>query len=102
MPQFLVIAYDADDKGAEQRRLAARPAHLDSIRPLIENGAIVCAGAILDEGGNVIGSALNMDMPSRAALDAWIAQEPFKRQGVWERIEVTPMRIVVRDGKLLT
>ena len=102
MPQFLVLAYDFTDADAPTRRQAVRPTHLEKLKPLIDSGAILSAGAILDDAGTkVIGSALVMEMASRAALDEWSANEPYRKGRVWERVEVTPLRIVVRDGKLL-
>ena len=38
---------------------------------------------------------------SRAELDAWLAREPYVKQGVWKRIDVTPIRIAVRDGRIM-
>lgn len=102
MPQFLVLAYDFTDAEAGERRLAVRPTHLEKLKPLIGSGAILSAGAILDDAGTkVIGSALVMEMASRAALDDWANNEPYRKGRVWERIEVIPLRIVVPDGKLL-
>jgi uncharacterized protein YciI len=102
VPQFLVLAYDYTDAEAPARRQAARPTHLEKLKPLLEQGAVHSAGAILDaSGARVIGSALVMEMTSRADLDAWVQNEAYTKARVWERVEVTPLRVVVRDGKLL-
>ncbi|MEK0084329.1 YciI family protein [Benzoatithermus flavus] len=93
MPQFLVIAHDGTDPEAPARRQAARPAHLAFIRPMVERGEIVAGGAILDEAGVMTGSAVIVDFPDRAALDAWLARDPYVVQGVWQRIEVRPFRL---------
>lgn len=101
MPQFLVQGYDFKDADAPARRQATRPMHLERLKPLLEKGQVLCAGAMLDESGTkVIGSAFMMEMPSRAELDAWAKNEPYSKSRVWERIEITPLRVVVRDGKL--
>ncbi len=99
MLQFLVLAYDYAD--ARERRAAVRQSHLEKLKPIIEKGVVLSAGAILDDAGTkVIGSALVMELPGRAELDDWIKNEPYTKGRVWERVEVTPLRIVVRDGKL--
>jgi len=100
MAQFLLLAYDGTDKDALARRRAARPAHFEGIQPMVAKGELRAAGAILDDGGNMIGSVVMADFPSRAELDAWLAREPYVQQGVWQRIEVKPFRMAVLDGKI--
>lgn len=101
MPQFLVLAYDFTDADAVARRQATRPTHLEKLKPFLAQGAVLSAGAMLDDAGTkVIGSALVMEMASRSDLDTWVKNEPYIKGRVWERVEVTPMRVVVRDGKL--
>jgi uncharacterized protein YciI len=95
MPQYLVIAYDGTDPEAPARRQAARPAHLEFVRPMVEKGELVAGGAILDEEGRMIGSAVFVDFPDRAALDAWLERDPYVTGGVWQRIEVKPFRLAV-------
>jgi uncharacterized protein len=98
MPQFLLIAHDGTDAEAPARRQAARPAHLASVAPLVESGRILVGGAILDAAGGMIGSALIAEFPDRAALDAWLAQDPYTTGGVWQRVEVMPFRVAVQAG----
>lgn len=40
------------------------------------------------------GSMLVVDLPDQAAIDAWLEQEPYILQGVWDksRITVQPCR----------
>ena len=95
MPQFLVIAHDGTDPGAKARRLAARPAHLDGVRPMIERGDMIVGGAILDEAGEMVGSVTIVDFPDRAALDAWLAADPYVTGDVWREVEVRPFRVAV-------
>lgn len=99
MPQWLVIARDGTDPEAPARRRRAREAHLASVRPLVERGEFVAGGAILDEAGEMVGSAVMVDFPDRAALDAWLAADPYVTQGVWQRIEVRPFRLAVLATK---
>ncbi len=100
MPQFLVLAYDGTDAAVRARRAAARPAHFAGIPPMVAKGEIVSAGAILDDAGNMVGSVVFTEFASRADLDAWLRREPYVTEGVWQRIEVKPMRLAVRAGKI--
>lgn len=100
MPQYLVIARDGDDPGAPARRQAAREAHLAGIRPRVERGEIVVGGATLDEAtGAMTGSAVVVEFPDRAALDAWLAEDPYVTGDVWRTVEVVPFRVAVERGR---
>jgi hypothetical protein len=101
MPQFMIVAHDGTDADAPARRLAARPAHFEGIKDIVAKGNLVCGGARLDDEGRMVGSFAICDFPSRAELDAWLARDPYSRQGVWKRIEVTPIRIAVSDGRVM-
>jgi uncharacterized protein YciI len=95
MPHYLVLAHDGDDPEAPARRLAAREAQLGGARAMAARGELIAGGAILDEAGAMIGSAVIVAFPSRAALDAWLAREPYVAGRVWQRIEVKPFRLAV-------
>jgi uncharacterized protein len=64
--EFHIHAYDGKDDGAKKRRLKARSHHLEVMRQLQANGHFVSAGAILNDAGDMIGSTLHLDFPSRA------------------------------------
>ena len=48
---------------------------------------------ILDDGGVIRGSLVVVDYPSRDDVDAYLADEPFATDGVWDRVEVHPLRV---------
>jgi uncharacterized protein len=96
MPQYMLVAYDGSDADAPARRLKSRPAHFEANRPLAENGQVIAGGAILDDAGNMIGSAIFYNFDSRSELDAWIARDPYVTGDVWRRIEIKPMMIAPR------
>lgn len=93
--QFVVIAHDGTDAEAPARRQSAREAHLEGARRLRGSGSILTGGAILDEAGAMTGSVVIVDFESRAALDAWLASDPYVIGDVWRRIEVLPFRVAV-------
>jgi uncharacterized protein len=86
--QFMVTAYDGTDAEAPARRLAARSAHLKLVDESIARGEQIFGAAILDEEGNMRGSLMIMNFPSRAMLDAWLAREPYIQANVWQTIEI--------------
>jgi uncharacterized protein len=100
MAQFLVLAYDGTDAGAAERRKSVRPRHFEGIKPMVAKGEIVHGGAILDDAGKMIGSAVFVDVPSRRELDAWLDREPYVKERVWQKIEVKPVRVAVANGKI--
>jgi uncharacterized protein len=95
MPQFLVIAHDGTDPDAPARRQEVRPRHFEALAPMIERGEMVVGGAILDEQGAMIGSTCIVEMADRAAVDAWLAREPYVTGKVWQQVEVRPFRVAV-------
>lgn len=90
--QFVLIARDGTGPDAPQRRKAAREAHLRNIE---ENRAHMLMGAAtLDApGGTMNGSVMVVDFPSREALDAWLAAEPYIVQKVWGDVTVLPCAV---------
>ncbi|SRR5579871_3745060 len=98
--QFLLLAHDGTDKDAKARRTAIRAAHFAGIEPMVERGELRAAGAILDDDGEMIGSVVLAEFPSRSDLDAWLAREPYVTEGVWRKIEIKPFRLAVLDGKI--
>ncbi|MHA5050333.1 YciI family protein [Streptomyces sp. SD15] len=94
----MLTAYDGTDDGALDRRLAVREQHIALAKKLVAEGHMVFAAAILDEHDKMIGSMLVLDYPTRAELDAWLAVEPYVVSGVWENIEVKPVRVAPRPS----
>src|SRR5215472_2341548 len=86
--QFLVIGLDGKDEGAVNRRLGARPDHIQLGNDLLKTGNFWYGAALTDENGTMIGSMLLMDFESREALDQWLADEPYVTKGVWKEIQV--------------
>ena len=93
--QFLVKAYDGE--GMLEKRMEVRPRHLEGMKALGKQ--VIVAGGLLDESGKMKGSALVMEFPDRAALDAYLANEPYVVEGVWKKIDVEAMNVVLVDGE---
>jgi len=94
--QFMITAYDGKDDQALERRMAARPAHIDDAAALNKAGNIIAGGAILDEAGQMIGSTMYVEFDSRDALDIWLNNDPYVTGGVWQDISVSPIRLAFK------
>ena len=93
--QFMIKAYDGP--GMLEKRMEVRPRHLEGMNSL--GAHIICAGGLLDDEGKMKGSLLVMDFASREELDAYLKNEPYVIEKVWEKIEVEPMNVVLVNGQ---
>ena len=91
---FLIKAYDGE--GMLDKRMEVRPRHLEGMKKLGKQ--IICAGGLLDDEGRMKGSALVMEFESRAALDEYLKNEPYVVEGVWQKVEVETMNVVLVNG----
>jgi len=92
--QFLIVARDRPDADARIKRAKARAEHMRLLHQLKGDGNIHDAGAILSDQGEIVGSMIIASFPDRASLDAYISVEAFKRDGVWDDIDILPFRTV--------
>lgn len=92
MPLFVVTC--TDQEGTVEKRLATRPQHLARLEKLAEEGRVIVAGAMPKDRNNpqagFYGSTLVLDFESREALDEWLADEPFLKEGIYASIDVKP------------
>ena len=95
--QFVVIARDGTDEQALERRLKARESHSAGAHKMKEKNEMLLAGAMMDEQGKMIGSVMVVDFPDRAALDAWLKNDPYATGGVWKSVEVKPFRVAIKS-----
>jgi uncharacterized protein YciI len=86
--QHILIAYDAKDEGALERRMAARAAHVEMLDNLRASGQVICGIAITDDADKMIGSVVVTNFSSREELDAWLKVEPYVIHNVWNEVTV--------------
>jgi uncharacterized protein len=86
---MLFTLYCIDKAGSGERRLALRAIHRAHVATVADR--LAAAGPLFaDDGITMIGSLLIVDFEDRAALDAWLKDEPFTQQGVYESVTVRP------------
>jgi len=92
---YLVIMRmrDPKDPEAQRRRAELRPAHLERASSFRQKGHLLLGGAILDGEGNPAGSAVIARFGTRAELDAWLADDPWAKGGLWSEVEIIPFRV---------
>jgi uncharacterized protein YciI len=92
---FLVVMRmrDPKDPDLQRKRAELRDEHLARASGFRERGHLVLGGAIFDDEGNLAGSAAIARFDTRAALDAWLADDPWTKAGVYTDFEITPFKI---------
>lgn len=93
MNQYLISAKDYTDDNALERRMEARPSHLEMVVKLKSTSNYVIGGAILNDAGNMIGSSMIVQFEHDQQLSAWLAEEPYLLSKVWEKVEIKPFRV---------
>lgn len=98
---MLYAIFSEDVPESLPRRLQARPAHLERIQGLRNEGRLVLAGPhpaldTEDPGPTgFTGSLVVADFPSLEAAQAWANADPYVTAGVYERVTVKPFRKVL-------
>jgi hypothetical protein len=89
-----------DVPGSLERRLAARPAHLERLKALLDAGRLLAAGPFpaidgADPGpAGFTGSLIIAEFDSLAAARAWADADPYIAAGVYAQVSVKPFRKV--------
>lgn len=91
--QYLVIAYDHDN--AIDKRMEARPAHVEATQKLMSLGKIVSACAMIEED-KMVGSSVVTNFENDDEFNEWLENEPYVKAGVWnmEEIQVVPVKVM--------
>lgn len=96
---YAIIAEDME--GSLERRLQARPAHLQRLKALQEAGRLLLAGPhpnidAEDPGpAGFSGSLVVAEFPSLEAARAWADQDPYAEAGVYRTVTVKPFKKVL-------
>ena len=91
---FAFIGFDKKD-GAGLRS-AKVSEHVDYLHA---GGTVKFAGPFLNDGGEMHGSLIIIDVADRKAAEQWVASEPFAKAGLFERSELHPWFQVINTLK---
>ena len=95
---YAIIATDIDN--SLEKRLAARPAHLERLNALLDEGRLILAGphpAIDSEDpgeAGFSGSLIVAEFNSLEDAQAWAADDPYQQAGVYASVTVKPFKKV--------
>jgi uncharacterized protein YciI len=96
---YAIIAEDVP--GSLEKRLAARPAHVERLKALAAEGRLVIAGPhpLIDSEdpgpAGFTGSLVVAEFGSRELALAWASADPYVAAGVYARVSVKPFRKVL-------
>ena len=94
--QYLVIAYDNDN--ALDKRMEARPAHVEGTQKLMAEGKIISACAMIEED-EMVGSSVLTNFDTEDELNTWLENEPYVKGGVWnmDELQVVPVKVMPKS-----
>jgi len=96
---YAIISQDIEN--SLDKRLAARPAHLDRLQQLKQEGRLLLAGphpAIDSEDpgkAGFSGSLVVAEFPSLEEAIAWADADPYVAAGVYAQVSVKPFKKVL-------
>jgi len=96
---YAIIATDVAN--SLEKRLAARPEHLERLQQLKAEGRVVLAGPHPAVDSNdpgaagFTGSLIVAEFPSLTAAQAWAEADPFVTAGVYANVVVKPFKQVL-------
>ncbi len=96
---YAIIASDVAN--SLEKRLAARPAHIERLQQLQAKGRVVLAGPhpAIDSNdpgeAGFSGSLIVAEFESLAAAQAWADADPYIAAGVYDKVVVKPFKQVL-------
>lgn len=96
---YAIIASDVAN--SLEKRLAARPAHIDRLQQLKAEGRVVLAGPhpAIDSNdpgdAGFSGSLIVAEFESLAAAQSWADADPYIAAGVYDKVVVKPFKQVL-------
>lgn len=87
---YAIIAWYGPDPA---RRAASRDRHLEVITRWARDGRLALGVPLFSPEWQPAGSLMVLEVPDKAGLEAYLAEEPFAAEGVWARWSVHPFRI---------
>ena len=99
MMWYAIIADDVEN--SNDARAEARPAHVERLKALVEEGRVLAAGpnpAIDSEEpgpAGMSGSLVIADFPSLDEAQAWADADPYVDAGVYASVTVKPFKCVL-------
>lgn len=93
---YAIIGEDASN--SLEKRLAARPPHIERLKTLQDEGRLVLAGPFPAIDSNdpgpagMTGSLIVAEFPSLEEAERWAAADAYVTEGVFSKVTVKPFR----------
>lgn len=81
---MLFVIHAIDRPNSLELRKATRPAHLE----FLAGFETPVGGPLLDADGQMCGSCIILDVPDRAAAEAFVENDPYAKAGLFESVDV--------------
>lgn len=91
MPTFVLIC--TDKPKSLDLRMANREAHLAYAKDFADS--IRLGGPLLDAAGDMAGSMFVLEAEDRAAAEAFSANDPYNKAGLFQSVDIRPFRPVL-------
>lgn len=98
---MLYIIFAEDRAGTLEKRMAARPAHVERLQALQAEGRLIMAGPCPaidspDPGpAGFTGSLIVAEFSSLSAAQTWADADPYIAAGVYEKVTIKPFKKVL-------
>lgn len=86
----IFAVYCVDKPNSLELRMATREAHLAYVGGFRDQ--LRLGGPMLNESGDMAGSIIFLEMDSIAQAQAFAADDPYNKAGLFERVDITAFR----------
>lgn len=85
---YVILGWDGPE--GQSKRPHQRPAHLEHLERLQQQGRLVCAGPFTDKAGSLV----IIEADTREQAERMANADPYVTHGVFERVEIHPFKRV--------
>lgn len=95
------VVYAQDIENSLEKRLAARPAHIERLKQLNKEGRLLVAGPTpaidSEEPGSAgfTGSVVIAEFENLAVAQEWANNDPYMKAGVYKEVSVKPYKVAL-------
>lgn len=90
---MLYVIHCFDKPDSLQVRMDNRPTHVEYLKSFGDK--LHAAGPTLDTDGNMNGSVVILDLEEISAAEAFAANDPYAKAGLFERVIIQPWKKVL-------
>lgn len=96
---YAIISEDVEN--SMELRKSARPAHIERVQVLVDQGRILVAGPHPAVDGSdpgtagFTGSLIVADFESLEEAETWAGEDPYVKAGVYANVTVKPFKLVL-------